>query len=58
MSAFLEAGAFSASDGEGRVLFENASVSLADGQCVTLEGPSGSGKSTLLRHITAGNDPR
>jgi ABC-type iron transport system FetAB ATPase subunit len=35
------------------VLFEEASVSLADGQCVTLEGPSGSGKSTLLLHVTA-----
>ena len=53
MSVFLECGPFSASDGEGRVLFEEASVSLADGQCVTLEGPSGSGKSTLLRHVTA-----
>lgn len=53
MSAFLECGPFSASDGEGRLLFEEASVSLADGQCVTLEGPSGSGKSTLLLHVTA-----
>lgn len=53
MGAFLECGPFSASDGEGRVLFEEASVSLADGQCVTLEGPSGSGKSTLLLHVTA-----
>jgi putative ABC transport system ATP-binding protein len=53
MRAFLECGPFSASDGEGRVLFENASVSLPDGQCVTLEGPSGSGKSTLLLHLTA-----
>ncbi|MEJ2189631.1 MAG: ATP-binding cassette domain-containing protein [Acidobacteriota bacterium] len=53
MAAFLECGPFSASDGEGRVLFENASLSLEDGQCVTLEGSSGSGKSTLLRHVTA-----
>ena len=52
MEAFLECGPFSAADGEGRVLFENASVSLSDHQCVALEGPSGSGKSTLLRHIT------
>lgn len=53
MSAFLECGPFSASDGEGRVLFERASLALDDGQSVALEGPSGSGKSTLLRHITA-----
>jgi len=52
MSAFFECGPFSASDGEGRVLFEEASVSVSDGWCVALEGPSGSGKSTLLRHIT------
>jgi putative ABC transport system ATP-binding protein len=52
MAAFLECGPFSASDGEGRLLFEDTSVSLADGQCVTLEGPSGGGKSTLLRYIT------
>jgi putative ABC transport system ATP-binding protein len=53
MSAFLECGPFSATDGEGRVLFDNASIALADGQCVAVEGPSGGGKSTLLRHITA-----
>lgn len=52
MAAFLECGPFSARDGEGRLLFEDTSVSLADGQCVALEGPSGGGKSTLLRHIT------
>jgi len=52
MGAFFECGPFSASDGEGRVLFEDASVSLSDGVCVALEGPSGSGKSTLLRHVT------
>ena len=52
MAAFLECGPFSASDGEGRALFGEASVSLSDGWCVALEGPSGSGKSTLLRHIT------
>ena len=53
MAAFLECGPFSATDGEGRVLFDNASIALADGQGVAVEGPSGSGKSTLLRHITA-----
>ena len=52
MSAFLECGPFTASDGEGRVLFEDVSISLPDQQCVTIEGPSGSGKSTLLRHVT------
>jgi putative ABC transport system ATP-binding protein len=53
MSAFLECGPFSASDGEGRVLFDGVSLSLADGQFVSIEGPSGGGKSTLLRHVTA-----
>jgi len=53
MSAFLECGPFSASDGEGRVLFDDVSLSLADGQFVSVEGPSGGGKSTLLRHVTA-----
>ncbi len=53
MSAFLECGPFSASDGEGRILFDGVSLSLADGQFVSIEGPSGGGKSTLLRHVTA-----
>ena len=53
MAAFLECGPFSASDGEGRVLFDDVSLSLADGQFVSVEGPSGGGKSTLLRHVTA-----
>jgi len=53
MAAFLECGPFSATDGEGRLLFDNTSVALSDGQCVALQGPSGGGKSTLLRHITA-----
>jgi putative ABC transport system ATP-binding protein len=52
MSDFLECGPFSATDGEGRVLFENVSLALEDGQCVAVEGPSGGGKSTLLRHVT------
>jgi putative ABC transport system ATP-binding protein len=53
MSAFLECGPFTAADGEGRVLFDGVSLSLTDGQFVSVEGPSGGGKSTLLRHITA-----
>ena len=53
MTAFLECGPFSATDGEGRPLFEDASLSLGDGQCVAIEGASGSGKSTLLRYVTA-----
>ena len=53
MSAFLDCGPFSASDGEGRVLFDGVSLSLADGQFVSIEGPSGGGKSTFLRHVTA-----
>lgn len=52
MSAFFECGSFSARDGEGRLLFEDVSLSLDDGQCVAIEGPSGGGKSTLLRHVT------
>jgi putative ABC transport system ATP-binding protein len=52
MTGFFSCGPFSARDGEGRVLFEDASLSLSDGSCVALEGPSGSGKSTLLRHVT------
>jgi len=52
MTAFFECGPFSARDGEGRVLFENVSLSLSDGQCVAIEGPSGGGKSTLLRYLT------
>ncbi len=52
MTAFFECGPFSARDGEGRLLFEDVSLGLADGQCVAIEGPSGGGKSTLLRHVT------
>ena len=51
--AFLECGPFSASDGEGRILFTDVSLALDDGECAVIEGPSGGGKSTLLRHLTA-----
>jgi putative ABC transport system ATP-binding protein len=53
MTVFLECAPLSARTGEGRVLFEDVSVSLSEGQCVCLDGPSGSGKSSLLRLITA-----
>jgi len=53
VTKFLECGPFTASDGERRVLFDDVSLSLADGQFVAVEGPSGGGKSTLLRHLTA-----
>ena len=53
MAAFLECGPFSATDGEGRVLFSDETISLDGEQCVAFEGPSGGGKSTLLRHIAA-----
>jgi len=39
-----------------RLLFENLSVSLADGDRIGLIGPNGSGKTTLLEML-AGNEP-
>jgi putative ABC transport system ATP-binding protein len=51
MHALVNAGPFSARDGEGRRLFEDLSVSLDGGEMVVLHGPSGSGKSTLLRRL-------
>jgi ABC-type iron transport system FetAB ATPase subunit len=51
MHWFLEAGPFSARDGEGRLLFDDAVVRLPEGEAVLLQGPSGSGKSTLLRRV-------
>lgn len=39
-----------------RLLFENLSVSLSDGDRIGLIGPNGSGKTTLLE-ILAGNEP-
>jgi putative ABC transport system ATP-binding protein len=53
MAALLEAGLFSASDGEGRVLYDDVSLSVEEGCLVSLEGPSGCGKSSLLRQVTA-----
>ena len=51
MASFLSAGPFSASDGEGRRLFENVSIEIAESELAVLDGPSGSGKSTLLRQL-------
>ena len=51
MPSFLSAGPFSAHDGEGRRLFENASIEIAESELTDLDGPSGSGKSTLLRQL-------
>jgi len=53
VSTFLECGPFSARDGEGRVLFDDAKIALPEAVCTVLDGPSGSGKSTLLRHVTS-----
>jgi putative ABC transport system ATP-binding protein len=51
MSAFLEAGPYSAHDGEGRQLFDDLGIALEEGSLSVLDGPSGSGKSTLLRQL-------
>jgi ABC-type iron transport system FetAB ATPase subunit len=53
MPDFLVAGPFDARDGEGRVLFEDQGLRLAEGRATVLDGPSGSGKSTLLRLVAA-----
>lgn len=53
MDWLLEAGPFSARDGEGRVLFSDARLQLPAATAVVLDGPSGSGKSTLLRFVSA-----
>jgi putative ABC transport system ATP-binding protein len=51
MTNLLRAGPFSAHDGEGRVLFEDAELRLPESAAVILDGPSGSGKTTFLRHV-------
>lgn len=51
MPPLLTAGPFSAANGEGRVLFSDVAIELAEGELVVLDGPSGSGKSTLLRQV-------
>ncbi len=51
MPAFFTAGPFTARDGEGRVLFVDQTIELAEGELAVLDGPSGSGKSTLLRQL-------
>jgi ABC-type lipoprotein export system ATPase subunit len=56
MEWLMEAGPFSARDGEGRLLFSDAVVKLPSAAAVVLDGPSGSGKSTLLRHVTGLSD--
>ena len=54
MAVLLSGSALSKSFG-ARVLFENLSLSLSEGDRVGLIGPNGSGKTTLLE-ILAGND--
>ncbi|WP_457572037.1 ABC transporter ATP-binding protein [Desulfovulcanus sp.] len=58
MTAFLYCGPFSATNKEGRVLYENVEMSLEESTLSLLEGPSGCGKSTLLRQIVALNPTR
>ena len=42
---------------EGRTILDNASLSVAPGEIVSLVGPSGSGKTTLLRVIAGLEHP-
>ena len=53
----LEAGPFSATSGEGKVLLDGAVVRLAEGRLTVLEAPSGAGKSTLLRAVAGLEGP-
>ena len=55
MAAFLYCGPFSATNEEGRMLYENIEISLKESTLTVLTGPSGCGKSTLLRQIVALN---
>lgn len=50
MSSVLEAADVSVQRG-GRTILHNATLRLAQGQCVAVVGPNGSGKSTLLRAL-------
>jgi putative ABC transport system ATP-binding protein len=56
MGTLLEAGPFSARDGEGRLLYDAVELRVGEGSLVALEGTSGSGKSSLLRQLV-GLDP-
>jgi putative ABC transport system ATP-binding protein len=58
MAAFLYCGPFSATNEEGRMLYENIEISLKESTLTVLTGPSGCGKSTLLRQIVALNPTR
>ena len=50
MSGVLEAVEISVQRG-GRTILHNATLRLAQGQCIAVVGPNGSGKSTLLRAL-------
>src|SRR5437879_4906974 len=54
MAVLLSGSALSKSFG-ARVLFENLSLSLSEGDCTGLIGPNGSGKTTLME-ILAGRE--
>src|SRR2546423_5055656 len=54
MAVLLSGSALSKAFG-ARVLFENLSLSLSEGECTGLIGPNGSGKTTLLE-ILAGRE--
>ncbi|MEO0400106.1 MAG: ATP-binding cassette domain-containing protein [Pseudomonadota bacterium] len=43
---------------EGRVLVEDASLTVQPGECVALLGPNGAGKSTLLRALVGRMAPQ